>query len=164
MSPPIRVRRIRASEWEIYKTLRLNALRLAPDSFGTTYQDVLSLPDSEWQARVHRFSTDPLAINFLASIQEKPLGMVSCFIKDKAEMVQMWVEPVGRGKGLAQALVEELKSAVRDVGQTQLFASVFESNQSAFLLYRKLGFQEIRREATGLSGVKATDIHLVCPL
>jgi ribosomal protein S18 acetylase RimI-like enzyme len=134
------VRRVRKEEWEVYRTLRLNALRLAPDAFGSRYEDAKLLPDEEWQKRVNRFATDSVAVNFIAFQNEQAVGMVSCFITDKAEMVQMWVEPNGRRSRVGEALVNALFDWLKSASVPKVFADAFESNASALKLYLKMGF------------------------
>lgn len=74
----ILIRRILESEWQIYKELRLVALKLAPEAFGAKYEDAIKRLDSDWILQTQNFSKGTDSINFLAFVNGQPLGMVSC--------------------------------------------------------------------------------------
>jgi RimJ/RimL family protein N-acetyltransferase len=154
------IRQITPGDWLIYKTMRLRALQLAPDSFGGNYEDSHQLADTEWKARVQIFSEGRSSINFIASLDSRPAGMASCYIIDKPQLMQMWIEPIARGKSVGDELVNAITNWLQSIGKTELYADVFDTNLPAHRLYLKLGFEEIDRGPSGLSGIRATEVKL----
>ena len=162
MNPQLIVRRVLESEWPIYRELRLNALKLAPEAFTSKYADAIKLSDSEWQARVRRFAVDPKTVNLIAFLHEQPAGMVSCYITNRADMVQMWVEPFARKQKVGKALVHELKAWVKQAGENSLTAAVTKENAAALNLYEQLGFEPI--PLSDAAQTRGCEIELNCQL
>ena len=152
----ISVRRVLDSEWEIYKQLRLKSLKSNPEAFGAKFDEAVLRPDTEWQKQTQNFATSKEAVNFIALYNENPVGLVSSYISDKAEMFQMWVDSDVRGIGIGKQLVLNLKTWLKDIGETTLYATVYKDNTPALKLYQNLGFIEI--------GTSGREIHLSCKL
>jgi hypothetical protein len=45
------IRRVRASEWEAWRALRLRALQDTPSAFASTYEREVAYPEGEWRER-----------------------------------------------------------------------------------------------------------------
>ncbi len=146
------IKRILNSEWALYKDLRLSALKGAPEAFGSKYEDAKLRTDQSWQEQVGKLAATDEAVNFMAYDEEQWVGMVSCYISDKSEMVQMWVEPSVRGKNIGKNLVHNLIAWLKDNQQRELHAVVYDTNIPALKLYLKLGFENV--------STKGKEIHL----
>lgn len=128
------IKRISISEWETYKNLRLEALKLVPEAYGAKYSDNILISDEEWKKRVSRYATDNSACNMIAWREGTALGMVS-YIRDKEpSMFQMWVNPSYRNQGIGEKLVLHLQQWVKNSEENFLVCSVFKKNKSALNL------------------------------
>ncbi|MFB8003303.1 GNAT family N-acetyltransferase [Nocardia sp. NPDC056000] len=135
----IEVQVLRPDDWRIWRQLRQEALTDAPAAFGSTLVEWTGPGDTEprWRARL----TD-VPFNVIVRWCGIPSGMVSAYnIADDGpvELISMWVAPLARGRGVADAAVNAvLRWAVgRPVG-----LSVKVDNQAAILLYQRHGFAD----------------------
>jgi ribosomal protein S18 acetylase RimI-like enzyme len=65
--------------------------------------------------------------------------------KTRAEVDSIAVTPAHRGRGVAAALVKRVIGLLRRRGFGTVSINVRPENEAAIRLYRKLGFQRIRR-------------------
>jgi GNAT superfamily N-acetyltransferase len=124
----IDVRAIGADEWPLWRDLRLEALREAPDAFGASLVEWQGEGDTEtrWRARL---STVPF--NAVAYLDGVPAGMASGTALDEdgtSELISMWVAPFARGHGVGEALVAAVIARAREEGATLLALDVVEGN------------------------------------
>ncbi len=63
----------------------------------------------------------------------------------KGYLSDLWVSPVWQGKGVAQALLHEMRSTMQDQGRRFLTLEVLAQNHRAFAFYKKQGFIETKR-------------------
>jgi ribosomal-protein-alanine N-acetyltransferase len=61
---------------------------------------------------------------------------------EDAEILNVAVAPVARGKGVGRALMNEMIVAAKTLGAEKMFLEVRVSNAPALGLYRGLGFQD----------------------
>lgn len=61
------------------------------------------------------------------------------------ELMRLYVERTWHGRGLAQALMEEVEATARAVGGRTLWLQAWERNGRALAFYRKLGFEVVGR-------------------
>ena len=54
---PLKIERLTASEGERLRTIRLHALREAPDAFGTTLVDAEALYSEDWSNQLNTIAT-----------------------------------------------------------------------------------------------------------
>jgi ribosomal protein S18 acetylase RimI-like enzyme len=140
------IRRISESEWKVYKNLRLEALRLAPEAFSSKYSDNIIIADEEWKKRVSKYATDINACNLIAWKDDLALGMVTYINEEQPSMYQMWVNPSFRKLGIAEKLVSTLQEWLKDSGQKTLICSVYKNNFAALNLYLRLGFYQTHED------------------
>jgi ribosomal protein S18 acetylase RimI-like enzyme len=136
----VRVRRIGAEEWELWRSLRLAALADAPYAFSTRLADVLAHRDREtdWRSRL-----ESAALTLVGLLDEEPAGMVAVDIAgEEAHLVSMWAAPFARGTGLADALVGSVLEWAREACQPRVRLWVRAANERAIALYRRHGFEE----------------------
>lgn len=134
----VTVRLIQASEWELYKSLRLR------DLAASSCQDL------------------PL----FATIEDEPVGLawakVDAAHSDNINLFQMWVAPESRGHGAARQLLERVIQWARDKGAARVSLGVTCGDSPALRLYTKVGFiasgaSEPLREGSSL---QAQSMHL----
>lgn len=150
----------RADEWELLKTIRLQALADAPYAFSETLEQASAYPDAVWQER----TGGTASYCVLATTEQgTPVGMAVGLPGegegDLAYLVSMWVAPAHRGTSLASDLVNAVMGWARDVGAQELAAGITSENEHAQQFYRKLGFVPYTRQS--LSHKAVTDCMVV---
>ena len=81
---------------------------------------------------------------WVLEVQESVIGHGILSVgADEAHLLNVCVLPEYRGKGYGRDLVEYLIAQARKKAATIMFLEVRASNQTAYLLYEKLGFNEI---------------------
>ncbi|MNN63307.1 ribosomal-protein-alanine N-acetyltransferase [compost metagenome] len=66
-------------------------------------------------------------------------------ILDEAHLLNITVKPESQGRGLGLRLLEHLMQRASELKAAECFLEVRESNQSAYRLYERYGFNEIGR-------------------
>ena len=139
MSRSFRITRLQPSDAEAFRTIRLAALRTAPDAFGSTYEIEAARPVSAFadglSASVVFGAYDDRRIVGMAGLKQETGQKVS----HKAFVWGFYVEPAWQGRGAGSALVAALIEAAQDVVE-QLTLTVVEGNDAAIALYTKFGF------------------------
>jgi ribosomal protein S18 acetylase RimI-like enzyme len=137
------IRRLEPSDVDAFRAVRLDALRLHPEAFGSSYEDEAALDRAEF---VERVATAGL-VRFGAFDEHGSLvGLIGLQIRSgakqrhKAFLFSMYVDAAHRGTGLAQQLVEAVIAAAREAGAIVLQLSVAAGNAPAQRLYRRMGF------------------------
>ena len=136
------MRRLRAGEIALLKTLRLASLRDAPDAFGRTLADALAQPETYW-TDMERSITEPgRHVMFVAEDGDRAVGLVFGIRKSggTADLGGMWVDPQARGRGVGRALGHTVIAWARSEGFANLVLWVTENNREARGLYERLGF------------------------
>jgi putative acetyltransferase len=59
---------------------------------------------------------------------------------DLAEVKRMYVRPAARGRGLAEALIEQIEAAVRAAGLARLCLETGDRQLAAMRVYARTGF------------------------
>lgn len=137
------VTRLEPHDWQVWRRLRLTALREAPDAFLSRLQDWQGDRDTEdrWRARL----AAPGSTCVVAVRGATPCGMVSAATDDTGRPVtwlqSLWVVPEERGAGIVDALVAAVVEVAREQGHTEVLLEVRESNGRAAAAYRRLGFE-----------------------
>lgn len=101
----ITVRALGDEEWQVYRDVRLEALREAPDAFAASAKQEEAFNDELWQTRVKR------SRRLVAEDGDRVVGVVSVGRKPEddekvSELFGLWVTPELRGKGVAWKLVD----------------------------------------------------------
>ena len=140
--------KIRATEerdWGILKAIRLAALLDTPTAFGVSYQEAITNSDEQWKQRA---SSENQPKFWLAFKDDNAIGMIGAGIDqtDRYNLIAMWVEPESRQLGVAESLVNAVKSDSTSRGFNQVFLDVSPDNLKAYRFYRKHGFVFIDEE------------------
>jgi ribosomal protein S18 acetylase RimI-like enzyme len=142
------VRRLRETDVELFRAVRLAALRDSPDAFGETLEGA---QQSDWQRRTVDGSVFSDRAVYLAVADGMPVGMV--FVKcaapaEHAFLGGMWVQPEFRRRGAGRLLVESALDFLRSAGQRQLSVWVTGGHTDVLKFYRTLGFQDTGATST----------------
>ena len=140
------VRRFAANEWRVYRALRLQALRDAPDAFGSTLAREEAFPDVEWIQRLERGAGSPMDFPLIVEDASRPIGLAWARIdpgdNEVVELYQVWVDPAYRGRGVGRLVIDSALDWARSAGVRQVVLSVALGPGSALEFYRRLGFIE----------------------
>lgn len=140
------IRRLRPDEVGRFRAVRLRALRDAPASFGTTYENASGWSPERWS---ELFSS---LLAFVAVEGDRDVGMVRTSpeseVEGTASLGSLWVAPEARGRGVGSALVEAVVEWSRSEGFGELLLNVADDNQAAIRLYEALGFTPTGRTST----------------
>jgi GNAT superfamily N-acetyltransferase len=131
------VRATTLDDWQAMREIRLQALRGAPDAFGSTYAREIAFEAAEWHRRATRDGS------FLAFLPNGELaGLVGGFEEEPGvvELVSMFVRPRARGHDVGEALVDAVVAWAKDKGATSVHLWVTETNKPAIRLYERCGF------------------------
>lgn len=147
----IEVRRVRPDEWEALRALRLRALAGAPRAFSTTFAEASARTEAEWRELATRGATSERWATFVTEDEGALVGMATGSIADGPEprvlsVMQMWIEPARRRRGLARGLLEAVLAwAVDRAAIARL--DVVLGEEAAIALYASLGFRDTGRRA-----------------
>jgi RimJ/RimL family protein N-acetyltransferase len=156
------IRPLRPDEPELYREIRLEALRLHPDAFGASFEDEAARPLAFFEQR--------LAGNVIfGGFRDQDLLGTAGFMPEagakrihKAHLWGMYVRASARGTGLARLLVEAVLDHAKDrVELVQL--SVVAGNAGARRLYTSLGFTPygIEERSLKVAGQYLDEVHMV---
>jgi ribosomal protein S18 acetylase RimI-like enzyme len=135
----VEISRIGPEDWQVFRDLRLRALRDAPAAFGSRYDDWVGAPESRWRDRVAN-----VPLNLIARLDGGLAGMASGVLEgeDEAELISMWVDPAARGSGVADALIVAVVEWAAATGRTT-YLMVRSDNHRAVAAYAKAGFVDL---------------------
>lgn len=155
MPPPIYIRRLESGEAELFRAIRLEALRAHPAAFGASYEVECGKPLMEFA------DTLATAAIFSAWREADLLGIAGFWRHEqpkdrhKGLLWTMYVRKEARGSGAADRLVEAVvKHARGEVESLSLAVGVH--NVPAQRLYSRHGFVEYGREPRAL---KVGDVY-----
>jgi ribosomal protein S18 acetylase RimI-like enzyme len=138
------VRRLRADEAALFKTLRLRALADAPDAFAHTHAEISTKPEAYWQELTLSVTEPGRHVMFVAEVDDTPLGMafglVDREVPTRAHLGGMWVDPGARQRGCGRALSDAVIAWAQERGFAAIALWVTEGNKAAIMLYERLGF------------------------
>jgi ribosomal protein S18 acetylase RimI-like enzyme len=144
----VRVRRLEAHEWRLYRELRLAALREAPDAFGSTLAREEEFPEQEWITRLAAGAASSLDLPLVAEDSRRAVGLAWARIGSNdpttATLYQVWVDPEFRRGGIGRRLLDAALAWAQDAGATTMVLSVACGPDSAIEFYRRAGFALFR--------------------
>lgn len=138
------IRMLNKQDAEAYQTIRLEALRVNPEAFGSTYEREAAFTVEEIGRRIA-----PEAGKFTlgAFEEDRLIGIVTFFrdngpkTKHKANLYGMYVSADCRGKGIGGKLLDTLIKEARQLdGVEQITLTVVQDNERAKALYVNSGF------------------------
>lgn len=128
---------IDASDWQIWRALRLRALREDPDAFASTLERDAQDGEAYWLGYFSR--PGPVLI---AEVDGAPVGMARVVAEDgPAHLYSMWVAPEARGSGVGAHLITTgLDWLAAHHPGLSLRLEVVEANLPARRLYERCRF------------------------
>jgi ribosomal protein S18 acetylase RimI-like enzyme len=135
----VEILEIGPDEWDVFRDLRLRALRDAPRAFESRYEDWAQAPEERWRDRLAS-----VPFNVVARLDGELAGMASGVYDggEQAELISMWVDPEARGSGVFQALVDAVVEWARAAGRAT-YLMVRSDNARAIAAYTRAGFLDL---------------------
>jgi GNAT superfamily N-acetyltransferase len=135
----VEIERLLAGEETRLRTIRLRALRDAPDAFGSTAAEEAARPPESWKEQLSAFPT------FVAVIERRDVGLARFDPDEECSetgwLDSMWVSPEVRGTGIGGALIDAVIDFATSAGYARLELDVGDYNTSAIALYVTKGFK-----------------------
>jgi RimJ/RimL family protein N-acetyltransferase len=139
------IRRIRRDEVDLYKAIRLGALRESPSAFAATYEDALGRSPESWSSQVQDLSEGADRCAFVALDGSRPVGICALYPVGSdprtGELMQVWVALEHRSTPLASELVRDVIAWARSREFTRFTVRTKPENTRVIAFYRKSGFQ-----------------------
>jgi ribosomal protein S18 acetylase RimI-like enzyme len=136
------VRPLGPADVDAFRRVRLEALRLHPEAFGSAYEDESQLDRAQFAERLATarftrfggFTGDDLV--GLAGLQVR----AGAKERHKGHLFSMYVDAAHRRSGLSELLVKAVIAGARDAGALLVQLSVTSSNRNAKRFYQRMGF------------------------
>lgn len=145
----VRIITLPLDRWPEYRELRLEALKEAPQAFGSSYAGDARQPEEHWTGRL-REAEEGRSVSLFAEHEGRLVGMIGAFFPDGPEVamvVAMYVSPAYRGAGTGRMLVDAVLERLREFPGTQRASLMVNVEQSAAVrLYRSAGFVAVGSE------------------
>ena len=163
----IQVRLLGDDEWQLYRDVRLAALKEAPEAFVARFEDEAAHGEELWRERMAR------AHRIIADLDDEPVGLVSLGLHNEdpetGEVFGLWTDPTVRGKGAGWALVSTAARRAADDGCRQLYFWAGSDNASAVGFASRFGFRPTSerrpvRVADGATEMDADEVAMVLSL
>ena len=133
-----------------------------------------ALLDVEQQAYTHPWTRgnfiDTLAAGYQAELLLAGDTLLGYYVAmqgvQEAHLLNITVRPQSQGRGLGLQLLEHLMQRARQLGAGECFLEVRASNQSAYRLYERYGFNEVgrRRDYYPAAGGREDALVMACTL
>lgn len=163
----IKVRILGEAEWQLYREVRLAALKDAPEAFVAHFEDEASYGDDFWHERMDR------AHRIIAERGDEPVGLVCLGLHDEdpqaGEVFGLWTAPKARGERVARQLVAVAARKAAEDGRRLLYFWAGSDNASAVGFASSFGFRPTEerrpmRVADGATAREEDEVAMVLPL
>jgi GNAT superfamily N-acetyltransferase len=135
------VRRIRASEWRLLRSLRLEALQDSPLSYGSTHEREVQRTDREWRERAAAGGAGEAEVAFVAIVDGRWVGMARGHLEPPiAHLIAVYVTPEWRRRGIGRAVSVAVVGWARERQAGSVVLSVSDWNEGARRVYESIGF------------------------
>jgi ribosomal protein S18 acetylase RimI-like enzyme len=133
-----RITRLTESDWRAFAVIRLRALADSLGERDPQYQKEIAFTAAQWRRRLRDHAqfavlTGDRVVGLIAAQQESP---------DSIYLYSLWLDPIGRGQGLARSLVAAAVDWARDQRVRTVRLRVATDNSAARAVYESLGFAE----------------------
>lgn len=140
----MKVRKLKATDAESYRDIRLQALKNHPEAFSSSYEEKVNYPISRYESQLNNEN----AHTFGAFNQNELVGVVTLIFEDKrklkhrANIAAMYVRPECRKLGAGKKLMSEAINIAKGIDYVEkIYLSVTSTNETAKRLYSTLGFK-----------------------
>jgi ribosomal protein S18 acetylase RimI-like enzyme len=136
------IRKISDGEMDLFRQIRLEALKNEPDAFASIYEDWVRFSDAEWRKRM----TIPI---FVAFAETRPIGLMALKqlqqsrMRHRATLTMVYVNKCFRGAGLANALLDTAIRYAKEIGIRQIELGARADRTAAIRFYKRAGFEVI---------------------
>ena len=136
-------RRLNPGEGQLYRAVRLEALRESPDAFSSRYEDAVARSDQSWADQADSSAAGSNRATFV-TLADRPVGLAALYRDendtDFGELLQMWVAPEVRGGSVAADVLREVFRWAHSNRFAFVKAEVVKTNARALRFYEKFGF------------------------
>ena len=142
------IRPLLPSEWEMFRDLRLKALKSEPGVFGSTYADAVKRTEADWRALL-----SPERQQVFGLLDGNTLIGISAVFTSRddeatAQLVMHYILPEYRGRKLSRLFYEAgLDWARGRKSFRRVIVAARASNAASNAAMRAAGFQPTHREA-----------------
>lgn len=148
MNSNVTIRPLEAADFKAFLDLQGDALRSAPEVFGSDNDWFDSQSILSKEQRFEKYMLYPYQYLLGAYNAEGTiLGMIgfSCAhdqskLRHKGKVWGLFVKPEFRGAGIASALIKSVLHTAEEIGCEQILLAVSTSNKDSYSLYLRLGF------------------------
>ncbi|CAM3660230.1 MULTISPECIES: GNAT family N-acetyltransferase [Saccharibacillus] len=147
------IRLLQPGDAAAYLKLRLEALRLHPEAFGSSYEEERGDTPDKYE---RRFAAGA-SFTYGAFVDGRLAGSVTLVpevrlkLRHRANLVAVYVSERCRRQGAAKALLEAVhEQALELEGLEQLHLGVASTNEAALSLYEGFGFESYGEEKRSL--------------
>ena len=141
----ISIRRIALGEADIFKHLRLASLSESPQFFGTTLENAQARTEQSWHQQADCSAGGSDRATFLAFSDDDPIAIAALYrdglAHDYAALIQVWVRPAYRRRGIAGMLLGEKYSWAKANDYTQIYTWVVKDNKKMLRVLSKFCFE-----------------------
>jgi ribosomal protein S18 acetylase RimI-like enzyme len=122
----------------------LEALKNAPEAFGSDFESESERPESFWEERAT--PTDTGAMFVAEDAEGGFLGLAGVFTDGRKKtghggsLVSVYVRPEARGRGVGDGLIHGCLGWARERGLARVRLAVVTTNAPAIALYLRCGF------------------------
>ncbi len=143
------IKQLTANDWQLWKIFRLDALKNAPESFGSSYKEEINWSDLDFQNGLTKSDVFGAFIDNALAACAGFYSLNSVKTKHRAVIWGVYTKPEYRGQGIASALIQTVINHAKS-RVTQLHLTCVTSNPGAIALYQKHGFTIYGEEPTSL--------------
>ena len=138
------ISKITATEWKIYKRIRLEALLDSPQAFATKYEDAVNRGSESWKKQCSDMEQGDSAFAFIGYLDNVPISLCGLYRNktnfEEWEIVQVWTVKNFRGKGISEKMFVYAIDWAKNKNIKKLLAKVYSDNIRAKKFYEKMGF------------------------
>jgi ribosomal protein S18 acetylase RimI-like enzyme len=158
----VQIIQLQPHEWELYKNLRLQALKEEPQAFSSTYEGNLKEPDEMWKGMLELAVEGKVEWLSFAKQNDELVGMVGAYSTDQkfAKVIAVYVAKDSRGKGVARKLMEDLITNIsKNKSIKKLYLEVNADQIPALNLYKNCGFIITEKAEKDLGDGKLHEVY-----
>lgn len=138
------VRRLRADEGELWRSLRMRMVADCPETYLDTVEELAARPTDLLAAYARDVAAGGARCTFVAEVSAGVIGTASAVSQDgeSPEVFAVWVSPEHRRSGAGAMLMRAVERWAHEEAEQQLIElKVNDSNEAAQRFYSRLGLQ-----------------------
>jgi ribosomal protein S18 acetylase RimI-like enzyme len=152
----ISYRKLASADSTQYREIRLESLKLHPESFGSTFEEQSKLPKLMFEKALEQPTDDRFVVG--AFDRQALIGICGFIpfaldnkrqLRNTGAIIQMYVKPAYRGRKIGLSLVKAaIDEAFNLAAIEQIVLGVKAGNMSAIRVYEQAGFQTYQPEGS----------------